>query len=85
MTQIKREMRETFKRVTKKEIETAVENGYIVIYNIKWDTDKQKVKLPKAIAIPKENLDKDFDIVMDGADFLSNHYGWCVVSFDFNK
>ena len=80
-----RVMRETLKRLTKSERGITVAEGYICIYNIKWDKDGQKVELPKAVAIPKEMVDADFDVAMQGADFLSDHYGWCVKSFEFEK
>ena len=78
-------IRESFVKVTKKEIVTAVEGQFVVFSSIKWDTDGEKVKLPKAIAVPKGAFEKDFDFDSDGADFLSNHYGWCVKSFVLNK
>jgi len=81
----KRIMRHTFKKVSEKEIKITLDEGYVVLHNISWDTDGQKIQLPKAVAVPKELLDKDFNIEMDGADFLSNHYGWCVKSFSFRK
>ena len=49
-------------------------------YNIKYDTDGQDVKdLPETMTIEAENVQ---DAQLNGADFISNKTGWCVISFD---
>ena len=41
--------------------------------SVEWDTDGEDVKdLPTIIAVPNEI---EYD---DVADWLSDHYGWCV-------
>lgn len=41
--------------------------------SVEWDTDGEDVEdLPKIIAVPNEIEDDDV------ADWLSDHYGWCV-------
>ena len=63
----------------------AKNKNYILFYNIKWDTDEQKVKLPKKVKVKATEFAKDFDIAMEGADYLSDNFGWCVFSFSFKK
>jgi hypothetical protein len=51
------------------------------VTDIIWDTnglaadEDLKEQLPAAVEVP-DNIDKD-----DIADWLSDHYGWCVESF----
>ena len=73
-----------FVKLTKKEIAAEVKKGYVVYHNIVWDTDGHKVKLPKAVKFKKKNFDEDFVHELEGADVLSDNYGWCVHSFDIN-
>jgi len=53
-------------------------------YDIKWDTDGEKVNLPKEVTI---ELEEDGDYTLQelvnefGADKLSDHYGWCVQGY----
>lgn len=47
---------------------------------IKWDTDGEKVDLPSEVILDVEN---GLDVENEGADVLSDKYGWCVESFDF--
>lgn len=49
-------------------------------FNINWDTDGQEVDLPKEVIL---EVDGDRDISIEGADELSDKYGWCVEGFDF--
>lgn len=79
----KRTILERFVKPEKSEIEAIIKVGYVVFYNIKWDTDGAKPHLPKAVAVPKEDFDADTDFSLEGADFLSDKYGWCVNSFSF--
>lgn len=74
----------SFVKVTKKEVAAEVKKGYVVYHNIVWDTDGAKVKLPKAVKIKKKHFDKDFIHEVQGADILSDNYGWCVESFEIN-
>jgi hypothetical protein len=62
----------------------------VTFSNVKWDTDGEDVNLPKEVTIKTEDLDIDLEdgdakenIAMQGADTLSDKYGWCVKSFDF--
>jgi hypothetical protein len=53
-----------------------------LIYNINWDTDGQRVRLPKKLKI---TVTDDFNCCLDGADYLSDKFGWCVFGFDFKE
>ena len=46
--------------------------------NICWDTDGIDVDLPSEAVF---DVDDDDVAVSDGADFLSNKYGFCVMSY----
>ena len=48
--------------------------------NIVWDTDGEQVDLPSETII---ELPDGFDYQNEGADLLSDIYGWCVQSFEF--
>ncbi|MBP8694571.1 MAG: hypothetical protein KBH35_03080 [Bifidobacterium sp.] len=50
-------------------------------FNIQWDTDGQSANLPTEVTL--EISDSDTDIATEGADILSDKYGWCVESFQF--
>ena len=50
-------------------------------FNIDWDTDGEKVDLPLEVIIP--DVETDVDIENEGADILSDKYGWCVNSFSY--
>ncbi len=65
----------------------------IKFYNIKWDIDGQDVDLPKEVVIEMEhkhlNLN-DVNAISDevdecGADELSDRFGWCVNSFQWEE
>ncbi len=43
--------------------------------SVKWETDNQKVKLPKIVKIPREVEDEEI------SDYLSDKYGWLVNSW----
>lgn len=51
-------------------------------YDIEWDTDGKKVKLPKSVRIM---MDSSEDIDETIADKLSDKYGWCVKSCNWRK
>ena len=70
---------------TKEQIAQTVALDHVIFHNIKWDTDGQKTELPKAVAAPKELFEEDYDFSLEGADFLSDNFGWCVKSFSFDK
>lgn len=53
-----------------------------IITQIKWDTDGKKIKLPKTLNI---EVDNDFYIEFDGADLLSDKYGFCVIDFKYRE
>ena len=50
-------------------------------YNIIWDTDGETVDLPDDVII---DLDDDADPSLEGADYLSDNYDWCVISFNID-
>lgn len=53
-------------------------------FDIQWDADGAKIDaLPKDTIIDVE-MDDDTDIAMEGADMLSDKFGWCVKSFQFD-
>lgn len=52
-------------------------------YNIRYDTDGLKVKLPKELFF--ESDEPDFDPHEDAADLISDKTGWCVFSFSWEE
>jgi hypothetical protein len=56
----------------------------IECYDIEWETDGEKVDLPKSVVI---DLEEDEDLTLEelvdnnGADALSDKYGWLVNGF----
>lgn len=55
------------------------------LWKIKWDTDGPSAKslgLPRRVSIV---VDADFDVGEDGADLLSDEYGYCVFSFMYKE
>lgn len=55
----------------------------MIAYDIEWDTDGEKVKLPKKVKIPDEickGVGED-DYVNEVGDWLSDKYGWCIFNF----
>lgn len=53
-------------------------------YDINWDTDPlddaQEDSLPKETTL---DVDDDVDLELDGADVLSDKYGFCVFGFNY--
>jgi len=47
---------------------------------IKWDTDGESVQLPDEVVL---TVGDDVDVDLEGADVLSDEYGWCVFSFNW--
>ena len=60
------------------------ERGYQVLpkrvaKDIVWDTDGEEVELPTEVLIP-------YDVPVDNeADYLSDTYGWCVISYSLKE
>jgi hypothetical protein len=55
----------------------------VKFYNIVWDlhhTDNE-VGLPNEVIL---EVDDDIDVSLEGADCLSDKFGWCVSSFSFD-
>jgi hypothetical protein len=50
--------------------------------NINWDTDGTEVDLPDEVTL---DVDDDLDVDEAGADVLSDHYGWCVLNFNWES
>jgi hypothetical protein len=48
--------------------------------NIVWDTDGEKVDLPQEAVL---NVPDGTDLAEEGADFLSDRFGWLVESCSF--
>lgn len=54
----------------------------VKVFDIDYDTDGMRVKLPKTLIIDVDDDDiEDFDLV--GADYISDITGWCVFSFNY--
>ena len=51
-------------------------------YNIDWDTDGEEIDLPTDVVL---TVDKDVEVSLEGADLLSDEYGFCVNSFNFQE
>jgi hypothetical protein len=51
----------------------------MLVTDIVWDTDGEKVELPTEVEIPND-IEED-----EIADYLSDEYGWCVESFNVNE
>ena len=51
-------------------------------FNIKYDTDGEKVKLPKSIIIDMDVEDEN-DIDLEIADYISDITGWCVLGCNY--
>lgn len=55
-------------------------------YHIQWDTDgvpPKKLNLPHEFEY--ETNDPEFDVENEGADVLSDEFGYCVKSFEFEQ
>lgn len=50
--------------------------------NIDWDTDGDGADLPSEVVL-EVSFDDETDLDSQGADILSDKYGFCVLSFDF--
>lgn len=49
-------------------------------FDIEWDYDGDDEGLPSEF---ETSVDSKFDIGTDGADILSDEFGFCVASFDY--
>lgn len=49
-------------------------------FNIEWDTDDHEADLPAGIIL---EVDSALDVAYQGADVLSDEFGWCVIGFEF--
>lgn len=49
-------------------------------YDIVWDTDGLDVSLTTEVTL---DVDDDLCVETEGADVLSDTFGWCVHGFDF--
>jgi hypothetical protein len=63
-------------------------------YDIKWDTDGEDVDLPSVdlpsevfVDINTDDEDADLETLVNeqGADALSDLYGWCVLSYQWEE
>lgn len=52
----------------------------VTFNNIIWDTDGECVDLPSTVTL---DVDSDIDVSLEGADVLSDKYGFCVLEFTF--
>ncbi|MNG36666.1 hypothetical protein D3C84_1237730 [compost metagenome] len=57
-------------------------NQQVCFSNINWDTDGVDADLP-ASAVLEVYVGDDTDLGLEGADILSDEFGNCVFSFDF--
>jgi hypothetical protein len=48
------------------------------VYDITWETDGEEIDLPTEVELPRDFGDDDDAI----ADFLSDEYGWLVISYE---
>lgn len=52
----------------------------IRIFDIDWDLDDEIVNLPREVYMEVPN---NIDMDEEGADLLSDHFGWCVRGFSW--
>lgn len=52
----------------------------IQFFNIVWDTDGEVVDLPTEVTL---EVAADLVVSLEGADTLTDKYGYCVHSFEF--
>lgn len=54
--------------------------------NIVWDTDGEDTEgldLPETTTLKSDSFEDETDVENQGADLLSDTYGFCVISFTF--
>lgn len=54
-------------------------------YNIDWDTDGEDVILPSKVFFDVEDDWTNEDVSLEGANIISDKYGWCINSFSFEE
>jgi len=57
-------------------------------YNIKWDTDGEEIDLPGEVVIEieeEEGIDLETLVNEQGADVLSDEYGWCIFGYNWEE
>lgn len=54
----------------------------INFYNIDWDTDGEETDLPTDVIL---TVGEGIEVSLEGADLLSDEYGFCVNSFNFQE
>jgi hypothetical protein len=47
-------------------------------YDIQWDKDNEKIKLPKQVVLNIENIDKE-----ELSNIISDKYGWLIYSLKY--
>lgn len=48
------------------------------VYDVIWETDGEEIDLPTEVELPRDFGDDDDAIT----DFLSDEYGWLVISYE---
>ena len=48
--------------------------------SIIWDTDNEDIELPNEVIIPNDVIEEGNETSV--ADYLSDNYNWCVISFN---
>lgn len=51
-------------------------------YNILWDTDVEVTDLPRTVEM---EVPEGTSLALEGADLLSDLYGFCVEGFSYSK
>lgn len=51
-------------------------------FDIQWDTDEADINLPEECIF---ELEDDQDPSIEGADALSDEYGWCLFGFNYEE
>lgn len=60
----------------------------IRFFDINWDTDSKSEDIVDDVDLPTDvimDIDADVDVQEDGADILSDKYGFCVNSFNYES
>lgn len=72
--------KQTLKNILRDLGKALEEKKMVRFFDIVWDIDGEDVELPNNCVLA---LDKDVDIDQEGADELSDVYGWCVLSMNY--
>ena len=54
----------------------------IHFFDIKWDKEGHKVRLPKKVTL---TVEKDFDVECEGSDLLSDEFGYCHFGWNWKE